>query len=235
MDDVHEDKAFMARRGAALERLDGVTGTKGGDPAERKAWFEEVYSSAGDDPAAVPWADLAPKQVLVDWLAEHPGEGRRAVDIACGLGDNAQALAAAGWKTSAFDFASAAITWAKKRFPDTDVDFQVGDLFDLPEEWQGAFDLVHECYTLQALSGALREASFATVAELVKPGGRLLVITRVRPDDTQADGPPWPLTPSELARFAELGFSEDSSLYYDVHRPDGRIIPHLCVVYRKPE
>ncbi|WP_321337056.1 class I SAM-dependent methyltransferase [Breoghania sp.] len=234
MDDVHEDKDFMSRRGSAVERLDAVTGTKGGDPADRKAWFEEVYRSANDDPAAVPWADLAPKETLLEWLAEHPGQGRRAVDIACGLGDNAQALAEAGWRTSAFDFAPDAISWAKRRFPDTSVDYQVGDLFALPPHWRDAFDLVHECYTLQALNGDMRAASFAAVTGLVKPGGRLLVITRVRPDETKADGPPWPLTPKELANFTELGLEEDSSLFYDVRRPDGRVIPHLRIVYRKP-
>ena len=231
--DIHEDDAFMKRRNAARDRLDAQTGAKGGDPADRRAWFERVYRSAGDDPAAVPWADLAPKQVLLDWLGEHPGEGRTAIDIACGLGDNAEALSAAGWRTSAFDFAGDAIAWAKKRFAGSKVDYREADLFDLPDAWVGAFDLVHECYTLQALDGALREAAFEAVAGLVKPGGILLVVTRVRPDGAAADGPPWPLMPAELARFADLDLVEEESLHYEVKRPDGRVIPHARIQYRK--
>jgi hypothetical protein len=38
-------------------------------------------------------------------------------------------------------------------FPQSAVDYRVADLFDAPSEWRGAFDLVHELYTLQALPG----------------------------------------------------------------------------------
>ncbi|MDJ0930826.1 MAG: class I SAM-dependent methyltransferase [Breoghania sp.] len=181
----------------------------------------------------MPWADLAPKEMLVDWLRKHAGDGRQAVDIACDLGDNAHALTQAGWKITAFDFAEDAIVWAGKRFVDTDIDFRVADLFDLPADWENAFDLVHECYTLQALTGDMREAAFTSVASLVKPGGKLLVITRVRPDGSEAAGPPWPLTPAELSRFADLGLEEEGTLYYYVDRPNSRVIPHARIVYHK--
>lgn len=231
--DSQRDDDFMERRDHARGRLDEISGAKGGDPSDRRAWFSQVYRTAGDDPAAVPWADLAPKEKLVEWLAVHRGEGRRAIDIACGLGDNAEALAAAGWRTTAFDFAPDAISWARRRFAESDVDYRVADLFDLPPDWRGAFDLVHECYTLQALDGALRDAAFEAVATLVKPGGLLVVIARTRPEGSEAEGPPWPLMPSELDRFADLGFEEEERLDYEVERPNGRVIAHARAVYRR--
>lgn len=223
---------FLARRDLARARLDAITGAKGGERDDRSAWFRKVYESAGRDAAAVPWADLAPKRALNEWLAHNPGEGRLALDVACGLGDNAEALAGAGYRTTAFDLAPEAIAWARDRFPLTSVDYRAADLFNLPADWDARFDLVHECYTLQALDGALRATAFPALARLVAPGGRLLVITRSRPEGTEADGPPWPLTPHELARFDALGFTREEETAYEIVKGE-RVIPHVRAVFRR--
>lgn len=225
---------FMDRRDAARERLDGLFGAKGGKREDRSAWFDAVYETAGGDAAAVPWADLAPKAELVDWLAAHPGKGARAVDVGCGLGDNAEALAAAGYRTTGFDPSQRAVEWARQRFPESTIDYRAGDLFDLPAEWSGGFDLVHECYTLQALSGDLRERAFAAVASLVAPGGRLLVLTRTAPEGSMPDGPPWPLTPSELERFSTLGLERIDRHPYEIRKGE-RVIAHVRDVWRRTE
>lgn len=226
------DDGFLRRRDAARERLDGLFGAKGGDKADRSAWFDAVYQTADGDPAAVPWADLAPKAALETWLTANPGEGLRAIDVGCGLGDNAEAMAAAGYKTVAFDLSPKAIEWAKERFANSSVDYRAADLFDPPPEWIGAFDLVHECYTLQALHGELRVAGFAAISRFVAPGGRLLVITRSADEGEQSSGPPWPLTPTELARFAALGLTCEASFAYEVRKGE-RVIPHVRAVWRR--
>ena len=226
------DEQFQARRTAAKQRLDALTGSKGGPPDERLAWFEMVYATSGGDAAGVPWADLKPKPQLVDWLRGNPGNGKTALDVACGLGDNAEALAAADYRTTAFDLSASAVEWAVRRFAGSPVCYQAADLFDPPAEWRQGFDLVHECYTIQALSGDLRERACAAIAGFVRPGGRLLVITRTRPDGSQADGPPWPLTPAELARFETLGFSVESRLDYHVQK-DTRSVAHSRIAYRR--
>lgn len=67
--------------------------------------------------------------------------------------------------------------------------YAVGNLLDLPPAWVGAFDLVVEIYTVQAVNRSVRDALTAGVCSLVAPGGTLLAVqgaTR-RPDD---DGPP---------------------------------------------
>jgi SAM-dependent methyltransferase len=199
------DPRFAERRDAARDRLDALFGAKGGDRDDRASWFEAVYETAGDDPAAVPWADLAPKAALLEWLSDNPGEGARALDVGCGLGDNAEALAEAGYDTTGFDLSEKAVEWARQRFPGSSVRYTAADLFTPPADWVGGFDLVHECYTVQALHGDLREASYQALADLVKPGGRLLVITRSRADGAETSGPPWPLSPSELAEFERAG------------------------------
>jgi 2-polyprenyl-3-methyl-5-hydroxy-6-metoxy-1,4-benzoquinol methylase len=203
------------------------------DEPARKGFFQDVYRQAGGDADMVPWADLAAKASLVEWLAKHPGEGRlSAIDVACGLGDNAEALANAGYVTTAFDVSTDAIRWARERFPDTSVTYQTADLFDLPQRWNAAFDLVHECYTLQALPPEMLGRAARAIAALVKPGGTLLVYTRFRPDGSHVDGPPWPLEQSALALFGDLGFDAVAEHRFDIQRP-GRPIPHAFIEWRK--
>ncbi|MCC2110937.1 MAG: class I SAM-dependent methyltransferase [Hyphomicrobiales bacterium] len=233
-DDRPEDESFQERRREIRDRLDRLPGATAGTIAERSAWFEDVYRGAGGDAAAIPWADLKPKDILVNWLKKNPGAGDRALDIACGLGDNAAALAGAGYRTTAFDIAESAINWAKERFPEAGIDFCTGDLFALPPDWIGAFDLVHECYTLQTFTGEMRDQAFAAVMNLVRPGGRLVVIARSRDEHQPVDGPPWPLQPSEFARFEDAGLEKLSARTYVVERPDC-IIPHRFLVFRKPD
>ncbi len=223
---------FEHRRAAARSAVQDIMTSAAGNEPPGSTWFDQVYRRAGDDPAGVPWADLAPKERLLEWLSGHPGAGLKAIDIACGLGDNAEAMAQAGYDTAAFDLVGDAIDWARRRFPDTAVQYGVHDLFDLPEQWQGGFDLVHECYTLQALQAEAREAGFAAIANLVRNGGTLLMITRVAAEGMNLDGPPWPLTPTEIARIDDLGFERISEQSYETER-HGKIVPHKMISFRK--
>ena len=168
-------------------------------------WFDPLYARAEGDAAQVPWALSGPAPALVDWLAKNESQGRSAVVVGCGLGDDAEALTAAGFKVTAFDVAESAIAWAKERFPNSSVDYKVVDLFDLPTKWQNQFDLVFEFRTLQALPLSVRMGAIAQVASLAKPGGTVLVVTYTRKADETFDGPPWPLSEPELAHFETLG------------------------------
>ena len=105
------------------------------------SWFEQLYVAADGDVARVPWADMEPHPVFAEWLEKEPhGEGRPAIDVGCGLGDNAEALAAAGWNVTAFDLSRTAIRWARKRYERSSVDYLDSDLFHLPPAWIGRFD-----------------------------------------------------------------------------------------------
>ena len=75
------------------------------------------------------------------------------------------------------------------------------DLFALPSEWIGTFDLVVESQTVQALPPSLRATVIAHVASLVAPGGSLIVHALAAIDGWEEDGPPWPLTRADIDRF----------------------------------
>ncbi len=169
-------------------------------------WFEELYARANGNPDGIPWADLGPSRHLFPWIFEQlegvaPGE---AIVIGCGLGDDAEHLAAHGWSVTAFDVSATAIDWCRERFPDSQVNYRVEDLFELPDAWAGAFDLVFEVYTLQAIPVGMRERAVACVRSLLSPGGYLALATRVRADVAPPEGPPWPLHPDELSGLGDL-------------------------------
>jgi 2-polyprenyl-3-methyl-5-hydroxy-6-metoxy-1,4-benzoquinol methylase len=189
--------------------------------------FEELYASVGDDLDQVPWARLAPNATLVEWL-DGRAPGGRALVVACGFGDDAEELARRGYEVTAFDLSETAIAWCHKRFPESTVDYRVADL--LTTEWEQAFDLVVELYTIQSLPPADRRRVLAALAAPVAPGGVLFVRCFARADDEPAGLRPWPVSRAELSWLTGEGLVE-TSLTEDVVASSGTVF--LTGVYTR--
>jgi 2-polyprenyl-3-methyl-5-hydroxy-6-metoxy-1,4-benzoquinol methylase len=180
------------------------------EDGEELRFFEGIYTLAEGNADAVPWASLAAHPALVQWLDEESTvlPGQRALVVGCGLGDDAEELARRGYAVTAFDLSPTAIDWCGQRFPNSAVDYEVADLFGLPAEWAGAFDLVVEIKTLQSLPPSSRDAAAAALAALVRPGGRLFVHCLAGRDYERANTRPWPVSRAGLHAFVDGGLVE---------------------------
>ncbi|MDI3402422.1 alpha/beta fold hydrolase [Streptomyces cavernicola] len=148
-----------------------------GAAADPTGWFEQLYAAGAAGETELPWARTVPNPLLADWARDRGVSGPgRAVVVGCGLGADAEFVSGLGFETSAFDLSETAIRLCRERWPGTTVDYRTADLLDLPAEWRGAFDLVVEVITVQALPPALRTPATAGVRSLLAPGGTLLVV-----------------------------------------------------------
>lgn len=182
-------------------------------------WFEALYAEAAGDNSVIPWADLEPNRFFKRWAESKRlrGEGRTALVVGCGLGDDAKHLHDLGFQVTAFDISPTAIDWARRLYPDDGIRFEVRDLFDTPNSWRftqtgeartAGFDFVLEIYTIQPLPIDMRDRVVDAIGDFVREGGTLVVVTRGREDGDEPDELPWPMSRRELARFGHNGLQQ---------------------------
>jgi SAM-dependent methyltransferase len=194
-------------------------------------WFEALYKEAEAGQSVVPWADRGANPALVEFWSAHPQptDAKKALVIACGLGNDAEQLSAWGLETTAFDIAETAIRTARGRFPHSKVAYSVTDLFQPPAEWLRRFDFVFEANTVQALPVGIRRQAIHKIADFVRPGGKLLAIVRGREANEPEGQMPWPLTRNELNEFVRAGLIEESfEEFFDNEEPPARRFLVLC-------
>lgn len=191
-----------------------------GHPLE---WFEQLYAQARSEGVSVPWADHTPNPNMIELFQKIDGRltfGKRALKVGCGLGDDAEWLSGIGFDVTAFDISPTAISECGNRFPNSKVMYMTRDLFQAPDNWSGAFDLVLESYTLQVLPPELRANALKQISEFVSPGGYLMLITRFRGESEAIGSMPWPLAQREIDTLKSQGFVERySEDYIDDEQP----------------
>jgi SAM-dependent methyltransferase len=195
-------------------------------------WFEELYAAASAGEAEVPWADLRANPNLVTWPLLDQQRPKSALIVGCGLGDDAEWLAARGIAVTAFDIAPTAVSVCCRRFPGSSVNYIVADLLNLPTGWvEERFDLVVEAYTVQVLppGSPERAASFGALASVT--GGTLLAIARGRGPADDPGSMPWPLTIEEMESFEEFGLTKIA--LEDYPDPEEPTVRRFRATYRR--
>jgi len=164
------------------------------------AFWQGRYEAA-DTPADLPW-DLGtiapPLQHYIDAHGQALGLGRTPAptlaSVGCGLGHDAAWCAQQGFSVTGFDFAPGAIEGATARYGEL-ATFVQADIFDLPAQYHGVFDVVLEHTCFCAIPPNRRADYVQAVKQLIKPSGWFVGLI-FSPDDP--DGPPYPSSPEEL-------------------------------------
>lgn len=171
-------------------------------------WFENLYAGSNTSGEGVPWANMDTHPVFKDWLSKNAisGNGKKALVVGCGLGDDAIELENLGFNVTAFDVAESAIEICKKRFSNSTVDFVTADLLAGIPEWENQFDFVLEIFTIQALPPKYEELVIKNLSKLIAPYGELMVITEVQNAPRNFEvGPPWLLNHNYIELFEREG------------------------------
>ena len=117
-----------------------------------------------------PWDTGISPPELLEFIDTHkPG---RAIDIGCGTGTNIITLARAGWQVTGVDFASRAITLAKRKLKNANVQaqLQVNDATKL-NGISGPFDLAFDLGCFHSIPQKLRMNYVDQLDRILAPNG----------------------------------------------------------------
>lgn len=128
-----------------------------------------------------------------------------------GRGHDAREFARQGFEVVAVDFARDAVDAMRELMDDaalsgnaTRHEIWQGDLFQLPQEWNGTFDYVLEYTCYCAIDPQRREEYVDMIARMLKRGGKYIALAL--PLDQRAGGPPFTVNPDELiAQLTQRG------------------------------
>ncbi|WP_171053234.1 SAM-dependent methyltransferase [Streptomyces marianii] len=189
--------------------------------------WDDLYTGDGSDTSDPDPTLLAPADDL------PPG---RALDLGCGSGGNALALAERGWRVTGVDLAPRAIASTRAgacaRGLDGRVELAVAD----SATWQPevAYDFAVSSYALPP-RGPARTATLAVLATALAPGGTLAL------GEWDEEACDW-AEPGDLVTLAELTEAL-TGLGLDVVRAERRVVPRIqhpgedhavIVIARKP-
>ena len=141
-----------------------------GNEVTKSDFWSERYQKAETG-----WDLAAPSPVFVDLLPRMKMPKSRILVLGCGAGHDAHFFAQQGHLVTAVDFSAEALARAEMNYgkPST-LQWHHADVFNLPKDWQGSFDLVveHTCYC--AIEPNQRNALVQVWRKMLHEQGQLL-------------------------------------------------------------
>jgi methyl halide transferase len=161
--------------------------------------WDEIYRKG-----EVFWDHGGPSPPMKEYLERHVVSGRALVP-GCGRGHEVALAVEHGLDATGLEIAPTGVAEARAQYPHLAERFVTGNLFDLPEEMRGAYDIVLEHTCLSALPPTLRGAYRRSIDLSLRRGGLLIGVWFINPAlDPGEEGPPYPFSVAELtALFAE--------------------------------
>jgi cyclopropane fatty-acyl-phospholipid synthase-like methyltransferase len=137
-------------------------------------WVHRLHFELSYLMGIAPWDSGVSPPELIGFLDSHPPG--RAIDIGCGTGTNAIAMARRGWDVTGIDFSTRAIRAARRkaRLARVSASFERADVSGLAD-LTGPFDFALDigCYHSLGLTQQLAYAR--DLARLLRPGGPFLL------------------------------------------------------------
>jgi SAM-dependent methyltransferase len=126
---------------------------------------------------AAGWDLGGPSPVLIDMIPRLKIPKARVLVLGCGAGHDAAFLAEHDHFVTAVDFSAEAIAQAKKKYAQLkNLKFEQHDIFKLPTEWTGQFDVIfeHTCYC--AINPERRNEVVKIWRRMLSPQGSILAV-----------------------------------------------------------
>jgi len=157
---------------------------------ESNDYWRRIHAARGEAdlldavclPGAPPWLNRYIARVQLRAFEEamsHSGviAGARVIEVGCGNGRWSSILQRCGADVTANDLSPEAIARNQKRIPG--VDFRVGDFLELDLDAR-SFDLGVSVTVVQHFPPAAQDRAIARLAELIRPGGHLLMLENIQ-------------------------------------------------------
>ncbi|WP_417851914.1 methyltransferase domain-containing protein [Thalassoglobus sp.] len=161
--------------------------------------WDEKYATAN-----TPWDSNLPSRELLNVLNQYAVSPGLAIELGCGTGTNAVALAKLGWQVTAVDCVPQALEMAKLKAEDAGVvvDWIEADVHNFGQGLE-SFDLVfdrgcYHCCRRVDLKGYMN-----TLRTVTQPGSQMLCLCG-NPNENEQGGPPRVPEESVRKEFSDL-------------------------------